>query len=194
MSPTIVIEPGEVAALQDPQFHRREVLGLVDDDVAVGDELGLVEFSGSGPGRCAAPREGPPRGRRRRTRRGRCRRGCRCRRASLSGRGRRRGPSRTRASSISAASALVHSISSSVAERLRYEQFELVVAEEVLAGGAQQRRGAEEVVQQLLARESGPDALQRLFELGGRADQVGQFARRPSTSSMPSRTKRSWYS
>ena len=44
------------------------------------------------------------------------------------------------------------------------------------AGRAQERGRAEQVVQELLTGESRPDPLERLFELRGRADEVGQLA------------------
>ena len=74
MSPTMVIEPVRSRRLQDAQLHRREVLGLVDHDVAVGHELGLVELGACvgawrWASRSAAARTSPCR------RRGRCRRG-----------------------------------------------------------------------------------------------------------------------
>ncbi len=55
----------QVPALENPQFHRRKVLRLVDHDVAVGDKLGLVQFGtwlsapDAAPSRSAAARTSP---------------------------------------------------------------------------------------------------------------------------------------
>ena len=49
MSPTIVIDPFKRPAIEHAQLHRRQVLGLVHDDVAVGaDRVGVLE-PGPGP-------------------------------------------------------------------------------------------------------------------------------------------------
>ena len=154
MSPTMVIEPVEVAALQDAKLHRREVLGLVDHDVAVGHELRLVEFVAHDRRVALRLAQG-----------GRAHvagvgvevdtvQDAVVAAVSSTGRGRRSGPSKTRASSISAASALVHRTSSIEWTVGSVQQRQLVVAHETLPGRAQQRWRAEEVVQAALGRRA----------------------------------------